>query len=78
MDRVAPRVRVVSVRRGAVRLEVSEPVTLVFRSGGRTMTVRVGAGRHTLRPRHARGRHRLSISARDAAGNAARTIRIVV
>ncbi len=83
-DRVAPTV---TVRRAKLplRLSVSEPVTVTAKLGRSPRTFRLAAGTHTLtvrrltgRAKLPRGRHTLTLRVRDAAGNAARVLRLSV
>ena len=80
-DRLAPRVTL--TRRGSsFRLTLSERATLKVSFRGRTRTLRLGAGRHTLTARRLTGRAKpghgtLRVVARDAAGNV-RVLRLKV
>jgi uncharacterized delta-60 repeat protein len=76
-DTTAPRLTGLRVVRRAVRFRLSEParVRLRLRHGHRSRVIAVTgrAGANRVRLRHlAAGRYRLTVTARDAAGNAAR------
>ncbi len=81
LDRVGPRV---TIRRSKLplRLSVSEPVTVTAKLRGSTRTFKLPAGTHTLSGRRLTGRShprgRLTLRFRDAAGNAARVLRLSV
>ena len=83
-DATRPEITGVRLSRRAVRLSVSEAVSLrvTIRGRGRVLrrSVAVEAGRRriAIRPRLKRGRYRISIVAIDAAGNTGRVARRAV
>lgn len=80
-DRRAPRVTLVRTK-SAVRLTLSERATVTARLGTRrAVVITLAAGRHTLgarwltgKARLPRGRHTLTVTARDPAGNVTRRV----